>query len=192
MSPLVRVQAIIFDAGVAGRESVLSIDIERVVYLPIDVTDLPCRMVEPLQDIEKHPARTKTNHTPLHRLHHSVDHMRRLFEDIWPEMVEEMCQAILTAKSHNPQGEMFHRLSMNDIPINESIFQERDDCGDVIFRHLADVFKHEAQSLQNAILDIHIGDAVLIHESWEDSEGRTEQVSATIAIATVVHTLICL
>lgn len=58
-------------------------------------------------------------------------------------------------------------------PVHESVFEERSDGIDVVLAHLAHVLEHEGQRLKDAVLDVELGHPVLVHETRQDSEGRT-------------------
>mmetsp|Transcript_74277 Transcript_74277/g.86204 ORF Transcript_74277/g.86204 Transcript_74277/m.86204 type:complete len:270 (-) Transcript_74277:22-831(-) len=61
-------------------------------------------------------------------------------------------------------------LTMHKISVGERIFQQWGNGVDIIFAHLADIFKHKAQRFQHTVLDIKFRNSILIHKSWEHSE----------------------
>mmetsp|Transcript_13092 Transcript_13092/g.26584 ORF Transcript_13092/g.26584 Transcript_13092/m.26584 type:complete len:215 (-) Transcript_13092:3136-3780(-) len=62
---------------------------------------------------------------------------------------------------------------MNCITIHQSIFEKWSHSVDVILAHLSNVLKHEAESLEHSILNVHFWNAILIHECREDCEWTT-------------------
>ena len=57
------------------------------------------------------------------------------------------------------------------LPVHQSIFQQGSHGVDVVLAHFSDVLKHEGQRLQDAILNVELWDAVLVHEGWQHGEG---------------------
>lgn len=58
-------------------------------------------------------------------------------------------------------------------PVHERILQQWRDGVDVVFAHLSDVLKQEGEGLENTVLHVEFRNPVLIHERWENREGRT-------------------
>ena len=57
------------------------------------------------------------------------------------------------------------------LPVHQSIFQQGRHGVDVVLAHFSDVLEHEGQRLQDAILNVELWDAVLVHEGWQHCEG---------------------
>lgn len=58
------------------------------------------------------------------------------------------------------------------VPVHESVLQERSDRVYVVLAHLSDVLKEEAERLEHSVLHVQFWYSVLVHERWQDSEGR--------------------
>ena len=61
----------------------------------------------------------------------------------------------------------------SDSPVHEGVLEERRDCVDVVLAHLADVLEQEAQRLENTVLHVELGHAVLVHQAGQDGEWGT-------------------
>lgn len=58
------------------------------------------------------------------------------------------------------------------VPVHESVLQERGDRVDVVLAHLSNILKEEAERLEHSVLHVEFWYSVLVHERWQDSEGR--------------------
>lgn len=118
-----------------------------------------------------------------------------------------MQKRILVAKPSGAQRKMLNdtsgRLTVDGIPICQSVFQAGDYTVNVILAHLSDVLEQERHRFQATVSDVEIGRAVLVEDSGDTSEGtasflqdsfsnasrrRGAALTATIAIATVEQT----
>mmetsp|Transcript_47908 Transcript_47908/g.101821 ORF Transcript_47908/g.101821 Transcript_47908/m.101821 type:complete len:232 (-) Transcript_47908:2403-3098(-) len=101
--------------------------------------------------------------------------MGALLENVGPDVVEEVDQRILAAEAGDAEGQVLDgrasRLAVNRVAIHEGVLKEGGDSVDVVLAHLTDVLEHEAQRLEDAVLDVELRDAVLIHERRQDREG---------------------
>ena len=58
-------------------------------------------------------------------------------------------------------------------PFHEGVDEEGTDGVDVVFRHFPDILEHKAEGFENAVLDVQLGHAVLVHQGGKNREGRT-------------------
>ena len=65
------------------------------------------------------------------------------------------------------------RRNCTHSPVHQCVLQEGCDGVDVVFAHLSNVFKHEGEGFEHAILDIQLWHTVLIHQGWQHGERRT-------------------
>ena len=63
-------------------------------------------------------------------------------------------------------------MSKLDSPVHERVLEERRDGVDVVLAHLADVLEEEGERLEDAVLHVELGHAVLVHEAGQHGEGR--------------------
>ena len=56
-------------------------------------------------------------------------------------------------------------------PVHEGVLEQRRDRVDVVLAHLADVLEEERERLQDAVLDVELRHAVLVHEAGQHGEG---------------------
>lgn len=74
-----------------------------------------------LQAILQHAAGSNCYPQTLEGPHDSLDDMWRCFEDIWPNIVEQMIERIFTAKAINSQRHVLHHsagcLPVYKIPV---------------------------------------------------------------------------
>lgn len=74
-----------------------------------------------LQAILQHAAGTNRHPQAFKSPHDSLNNVRRRFEDIRPNIVEQMVERILTSKAIDTQRHMLHhrtgRLSVNQISV---------------------------------------------------------------------------
>ena len=61
---------------------------------------------------------------------------------------------------------------MNEVAIHESVFEDGNAGVDVVAGGLADVFEHERHGFEHAVLHVHLGQTVLVHERRENGERR--------------------
>mmetsp|Transcript_45842 Transcript_45842/g.81937 ORF Transcript_45842/g.81937 Transcript_45842/m.81937 type:complete len:859 (-) Transcript_45842:1570-4146(-) len=112
---------------------------------------------------------------PLDCLEDGVDHMGRGFEDVWPDVVEQVPQRILTAERKGPQRHVFDSgaggLPVDQVAVHEGILQQGADSIDVVLAHLTNVLEQEGHGLEDPILDVELGHTVLVHEGGDDGEG---------------------
>ncbi len=85
-----------------------------------------------LQAILQHAAGSNCHPQTLKGPHHSLDNMRGRFEDIWPNIVEQMIERIFTAKAIHSQRHMLHHstgcLPVYKIPVMESKYRVIEAC----------------------------------------------------------------
>ena len=58
------------------------------------------------------------------------------------------------------------------IPVHERVLQQWRDGVDVVLAHLPDVLKQEGERLEDTVLHVQLGHAVLVHERRQHGEGR--------------------
>mmetsp|Transcript_7468 Transcript_7468/g.20382 ORF Transcript_7468/g.20382 Transcript_7468/m.20382 type:complete len:356 (-) Transcript_7468:1799-2866(-) len=64
------------------------------------------------------------------------------------------------------------RLPVDEVAVDERVFEQRGHSVHVVLPHLCDVLEQEAGGLEHAILHVHIWRAVLVHQRGDDGEGR--------------------
>jgi len=57
-----------------------------------------------------------------------------------------------------------------ELPIHESIFEQWRHSIHVILAHLTDIFEHERQRLENAVLHVQLGHTVFVHQTGKDGK----------------------
>lgn len=62
---------------------------------------------------------------------------------------------------------------MDLVTVDQGVFEEGRHGVDIVFGHLADVFEEEGEGFEDTVLDVEFGDAVLVHQSRQNGEGRT-------------------
>lgn len=62
---------------------------------------------------------------------------------------------------------------MDLVTVDQGVFEEGRYGVDIVLGHLADVFEEEGKGFEDTVLDIEFGDAVFVHQSRQNSEGRT-------------------
>ena len=62
-------------------------------------------------------------------------------------------------------------MTSHDLPVHQSIFEQRCHSVDIILSHLANVFKEKGERLEDTILDVQLRHTILIHEGREDGKG---------------------
>ena len=62
-------------------------------------------------------------------------------------------------------------MTSHDLPVHQSIFEQRCHSVDIILSHLANVFKEKGERLEDTILDVQLRHTILIHEGGEDGKG---------------------
>jgi len=124
-----------------------------------------------------------------------------------------MEHGVFTSKASDAQREVLDDgarcLPVNEVAVGKRVLEHGDYRVAVICRLRPDVFEYERQSLQATGPNIQLGSAIFIQNCRNASEGYEErvistpitgkvqksnsrpQVSATIAIATVLHTRLC-
>mmetsp|Transcript_12568 Transcript_12568/g.18761 ORF Transcript_12568/g.18761 Transcript_12568/m.18761 type:complete len:241 (+) Transcript_12568:188-910(+) len=134
-------------------------------------------MIESLNCVCQNHIGAQCNHQTFNGITRCVDDMGRILENVGPNIVQKMDQSIFASQSCHTKCEVLHTcaasLSMNCITIHQSIFEKWCHGIDVILAHLSNVLKHEAESLEHSILNVHFWNTILIHECWEDCEGTT-------------------
>lgn len=81
-----------------------------------------------LQAILQHAAGSNCHPQSLKSPHDGLDNMRGRFEDIWPNIVEQMIERIFTAKAIHSQRHMLNHstgcLPVHKIPAIESKYRK--------------------------------------------------------------------
>mmetsp|Transcript_40604 Transcript_40604/g.62474 ORF Transcript_40604/g.62474 Transcript_40604/m.62474 type:complete len:214 (-) Transcript_40604:895-1536(-) len=86
-----------------------------------------------------------------------------------------MRKRVLAAEAKDAEGEVLGdggcRLTVHEVAVHKSVFEEGGHGVHVVLAHLADVLEQEGQRLEHAVLDVELGEAVLVEEGGEDGEG---------------------
>ena len=102
--------AVLFRAVLQSRivrdQRVLCAYIVGVVDAHVRLTNLASRMEEALQRMVQNYTRSQGHTQRLNGLHHSIDHVRRCFEDIRPHQVEEVLHAIFAAQASRAESKV--------------------------------------------------------------------------------------
>ena len=81
----------------------------------------------------------------------------------------------VAAEANDAKRQMLHyahcSLPVDGVSVHQAVFEQGHDGAYVVFAHLADVLEHERQGLEHAVLDVHVGGSVLVHEGGEHGEG---------------------
>mmetsp|Transcript_11483 Transcript_11483/g.22235 ORF Transcript_11483/g.22235 Transcript_11483/m.22235 type:complete len:601 (-) Transcript_11483:2097-3899(-) len=133
-------------------------------------------MEEALQRVLQHLCASETAAHALDGLHHRVDHVWRRLEDVWPDEVEQVLHRVLEAEADGAERHVFdggaRRLPVDEVAVHQRVLEQRHHRVDVVATHLANVLEEEGERLEDAVLDVELGDAVLVEQSGEHSEGR--------------------
>ena len=124
--------------------------------------------------LQEHP-RTKSHSKALDGEHEGLDHVRRRLEDVGPHVIQQVGERVLTRQASHTERQVGHcghcGLSVDQVSVHEGILQQRCHSIHVVLTHLADVLEHEGEGLEDAVLDVQLGHAILVHEAREDGEG---------------------
>ena len=135
------------DGWIGCHKTILSTQIHVIVNLPVHFSDSSCWVEQSLQSVKKDSPWTQSHSQPLNSFHHSIDHVRRNLKDVREEIVQQMHESILASHVGHPQTQVLNCrsgcLSMDQVSVNQCIFQQRCHRIDVIFAHLPNVLKHE-------------------------------------------------
>mmetsp|Transcript_4651 Transcript_4651/g.13434 ORF Transcript_4651/g.13434 Transcript_4651/m.13434 type:complete len:377 (-) Transcript_4651:3277-4407(-) len=86
-----------------------------------------------------------------------------------------MDQSVFASETVHTQCQMLDcgatGLPMDWIAVRDGILQQWSHSVDVVLAHVADVLEHEAHGLQDAVLDVDLRHAVLVHQCGEHGEG---------------------
>lgn len=87
-----------------------------------------------------------------------------------------MEHCVFAAEADDAEGNVLYDggggLSVYLISVDQGILEEGGNGVDVVFGHFSDVFEEEGEGFQDSVLDVELGDAVLVHKGGEDGEGR--------------------
>lgn len=86
-----------------------------------------------------------------------------------------MHHRVLAAQAHHAERHVLDHagggLAMHLVAVDEGVLEEGRDGVDVVLCHFANVLEEEGERLEHAVLDVELGDAVLVHERGEHGEG---------------------
>lgn len=157
----------VLDLGIGGDERILSANIQRVVNLPVDVAYLASRMKQALESVEEQAHGSDAHTHALNGRHERLNDVRRRLEYIRPDVVEQMRERVLAPEAEHAQCHVSDgrhgRLTMHEIAIHESVFEEGRHRVYVVLAHLANVLEHERQRFEHAVLYVQLRHAVLVH-----------------------------
>mmetsp|Transcript_16350 Transcript_16350/g.54741 ORF Transcript_16350/g.54741 Transcript_16350/m.54741 type:complete len:351 (+) Transcript_16350:350-1402(+) len=104
-----------------------------------------------------------------------------------------MSQGILASKSVHTQGKVLYHsarsLPVHQVTIHKGVFKKWGNSIDIILAHLSDVLEKERQRFQNSVLDIELGQTILIQQRREDSE-RSASLSNDSNCNRCTHTIL--
>eukprot|EP00053_Salpingoeca_punica_P017422 m.167819 g.167819 ORF g.167819 m.167819 type:complete len:1096 (+) comp17202_c1_seq2:150-3437(+) len=167
---------LIGNLGIRHDQAVLGADVQVVVDLPVHLADLARRVEETLQCVVEHRVGTQSHAQAVDGVHHGVDHVRRRLKDVGPHVVEQVREGVLASKAKDAEGHVLDggagRLAVHQVAVHQGVLQQWGDGVDVVLAHLADVFEHEGERLEHAVLHVELRHAVLVHERRQNSEGR--------------------
>ena len=167
--PLLTLNIFVLYLRLERNHRILRSQISIVVDLPIDFAHPPCRMKHPLHDVLHDQSRPQGDSETFDAFKDSVYDMWGHLKDIGKQVIEQMLQGLFFTVVCDTQSQMFDGgrrcLPMNQISVHQSILDERRYRINVVFAHFADVFKHETETLEDAILHVHLRHAVFIHQS---------------------------
>lgn len=96
------------------------------------------------------------------------------FEDVGPDMVEEVDKLVFAAETLDSECEMLDcrggSLAVHEVSVGECVNEQWDDGIDVGVGCWSDVLEHEGEGFEDAVLDVEFSDSVLIHECRQDGE----------------------
>lgn len=163
--------------GVERYHRVLGSEIASVVDPPKYFSDPARRMEESLQNIAHKNARAKADSHGFNGIHDAPDDVWTRLKDVRPDQVHKMNQRVLIAKSSHTQSEMFHDgaggLSMNVIPVRQSVLQHAHDRMYVVLRHLPDVLEDERECLETTIPYVQFGRTIFVENRGYACERTT-------------------
>mmetsp|Transcript_11071 Transcript_11071/g.44852 ORF Transcript_11071/g.44852 Transcript_11071/m.44852 type:complete len:373 (+) Transcript_11071:170-1288(+) len=172
----VRVGPLGLKGGIERREGVRAVDVEGVVDLPVDLADTPRWMVEAREHVGEDDADAERDDEGLDGLEDGGDDVGRGLEDVGPDVVHEVDEGVLAAEAGDAEREVLDRrrggLAVDEVTVHEGVLEERRHGVDVVLAHLADVLEEEGERLEDAVLDVELGNAVLVHERGEHGERR--------------------
>mmetsp|Transcript_6583 Transcript_6583/g.12407 ORF Transcript_6583/g.12407 Transcript_6583/m.12407 type:complete len:352 (+) Transcript_6583:251-1306(+) len=168
------VAVIVLQPRVCRNKGILASNVNVVVHLPVHLPHLPSWMEHPLQGVLQNDGGPQGYTQPFNGLKHCIDHVGGGLKDIWPNIIQQMPQRILTIQRECSKCHMLDSgagcLPVHEIPVHQRILQKRSDSINVVFAHFPNVLKQEGQRLKDTILYIEFWDPVLIHECRNDSE----------------------
>mmetsp|Transcript_34471 Transcript_34471/g.51075 ORF Transcript_34471/g.51075 Transcript_34471/m.51075 type:complete len:339 (+) Transcript_34471:347-1363(+) len=98
-------------------------------------------------------------------------------EDVRPDIVHQVLKSILAIQTLDAQRQVLDgpssSLPVDQISVHQCVFQDWSHCVNIVLAHFANIFEHEAQTLQDTILHVQLGYSVLVHESRQHREGTT-------------------
>ncbi len=163
------------EVGVECDHGILRTQIGRVVDANIHLSNLARRMEEALQGVIEEHARTERHLQALDGRHDRSQHVRAGLKDVGPHQIEQMLHALLVTQSKRAESQMMNnacrRLSMHVVSVGERVVQAANDRVDVVFAHLADVFKHPAQRLETAVAHVELRCPILVEDGRDGGEG---------------------
>mmetsp|Transcript_11357 Transcript_11357/g.20623 ORF Transcript_11357/g.20623 Transcript_11357/m.20623 type:complete len:664 (+) Transcript_11357:201-2192(+) len=152
-----------------------SINIHAVVYPPVYFSHPPSGVEQALKDVEHEVVGTDGYHDAVDGVKARVDDVGGLLEDVGPDEVQQVDAALFAAEAGDSEGEVpdggAGGLPVDVVPVHQGVLEEGCDGEDVVLAHFSDVLAHEAHRLQHSVLDVELGDPVLIHDGGQDGEG---------------------
>lgn len=99
LGPAEAVVALVGNVRVGGNKSVLGANVERVVNAPVHCADLARRMEQALQRVGQNLCCAESDTHATNGIHDGTNHVRRCFENVGPDEVEEVDERVLRAKA---------------------------------------------------------------------------------------------
>ena len=172
----VGVHAVVLQTRIRHRQRVRSVNVQVVVDLPVHLAHASRGVEQALQHVHQHHRRTQRQTAALDRRQHRLVQVRRHLEDVGEHVVQQVLDAVLAALAVHAHGEVADGgtclLAMDEVAVHQRVLQHGDARVDVVGGRLADVLEHERHRLQYAVLHVHLGQTVLVHQRRQHGERR--------------------
>ena len=88
-----------------------------------------------------------------------------------------MLQGLLAAMVSDTKYKMLDGrgsgLPVHQVSINQCVFQQAANGENVVLAHFSDVLEHEAETLEDTVLHVHLRHPILVHQRRQDCKGST-------------------